>query len=74
MTVGPETCYRVQGGIPLQGTVFVQGAKNAALKMIAAGYQFVTLASESRMMAAKAAEEVAAVRKSGVTAGRLPAY
>ena len=36
MTVGPETCYRVQGGIPLQGTVFVQGAKNAALKMIAA--------------------------------------
>jgi hypothetical protein len=25
-------------------------------------------------MAAKAAEEVAAVRKSGVTAGKLPAY
>ena len=36
MTVGPETCYRVHGGVPLQGTVFVQGAKNAALKMIAA--------------------------------------
>lgn len=36
MTIGPETCYRVRGGIPLQGTVFVQGAKNAALKMIAA--------------------------------------
>jgi UDP-N-acetylglucosamine 1-carboxyvinyltransferase len=36
MTVGPETCYRVRGGIPLQGTVFIQGAKNAALKMIAA--------------------------------------
>ena len=36
MTVGPETCYRVRGGIPLHGTVFVQGAKNAALKMIAA--------------------------------------
>jgi UDP-N-acetylglucosamine 1-carboxyvinyltransferase len=36
MSIGPETCYRVRGGIPLQGTVFVQGAKNAALKMIAA--------------------------------------
>ena len=36
MTIGPETCYRVRGGTPLQGTVFVQGAKNAALKMIAA--------------------------------------
>jgi UDP-N-acetylglucosamine 1-carboxyvinyltransferase len=44
MTVGPETCYRVQGGIPLQGTVFVQGAKNAALKMIAASL----LAAEGR--------------------------
>jgi UDP-N-acetylglucosamine 1-carboxyvinyltransferase len=30
------TRYRVRGGHPLQGTVFVQGAKNAALKMIAA--------------------------------------
>ena len=36
MTVGPETCYRVRGGAALHGTVFVQGAKNAALKMIAA--------------------------------------
>src|SRR6266699_2469282 len=36
MTLGPETSYRVRGGAPLQGTVFVQGAKNAALKMIAA--------------------------------------
>src|SRR5438067_6544683 len=36
MTVGPETCYRVRGGVPLHGTVFVQGAKNAALKMLAA--------------------------------------
>ncbi|MBI1848359.1 MAG: 2,4-dihydroxyhept-2-ene-1,7-dioic acid aldolase [Candidatus Rokubacteria bacterium] len=45
-----------------------------ALKMIAAGYQFVTLASDSRFMAAKAAEEVAVVRKSGVAAGKLPAY
>src|SRR5258706_8096498 len=36
MTSGPHTRYIVRGGIPLQGTVFVQGAKNAALKMIAA--------------------------------------
>ena len=36
MTTGPETRYRVRGGNTLQGTVFVQGAKNAALKMIAA--------------------------------------
>src|SRR6266702_3387287 len=36
MTLGPETNYRVRGGAPLHGTVFVQGAKNAALKMIAA--------------------------------------
>src|SRR5215470_6021497 len=44
MTVGPETCYRVRGSAPLRGTVFVQGAKNAALKMIAASL----LASEGR--------------------------
>jgi UDP-N-acetylglucosamine 1-carboxyvinyltransferase len=36
MTSGQETSYIVRGGNPLQGTVFVQGAKNAALKMIAA--------------------------------------
>jgi UDP-N-acetylglucosamine 1-carboxyvinyltransferase len=36
MTSGPKTRYRVRGGNQLQGTVFVQGAKNAALKMIAA--------------------------------------
>src|SRR5581483_2632883 len=36
MTSGPETSYRVRGGTPLHGTVFVQGAKNAVLKMIAA--------------------------------------
>ena len=41
--------------------------------MMAAGYQFVTLASDSRHLAAKAAEEAAAVKK--VTAGgKLPAY
>ena len=44
MTVAPETCYRVRGGAPLHGTVFVQGAKNAALKMIAASL----LAAEGR--------------------------
>lgn len=32
---GPVT-FRVTGGVPLEGTVFVQGAKNAALPMIAA--------------------------------------
>jgi 4-hydroxy-2-oxoheptanedioate aldolase len=56
----------------------VAGIHNAtaayAQKMIAAGYQFVTLASDSRFLAAKAAEEVAVVRKTGVSAGRLPAY
>src|SRR5262252_3458101 len=36
MSSGHRTCYRVIGGNPLQGTVFVQGAKNAALKMVAA--------------------------------------
>ena len=45
-----------------------------ALKMIEAGYQFVTLASDSRFMAAKAAEEVGSVRKSGIKTGKLPAY
>jgi 4-hydroxy-2-oxoheptanedioate aldolase len=45
-----------------------------AAKMVAAGYTFVTLASDSRFMAAKAAEEVAVVRKSAAPAGKLPAY
>lgn len=56
----------------------VAGIHNAtaayALRMVAAGFQFVTLASDSRFLAAKAADEVAAVRKSGVKAGTLPAY
>ena len=55
----------------------VAGIHNAtsgyALKMIEAGYQFVVIASDSRFMAARAAEEVSAVRKSAV-GGRLPAY
>src|SRR6266536_4386456 len=45
----------------------VAGIHNAtaayAIKMIAEGYQFVTLASDSRFMAAKAAEEIGVVRK-----------
>jgi UDP-N-acetylglucosamine 1-carboxyvinyltransferase len=36
MTNGTEIRYHVRGGTPLTGTVFIQGAKNAALKMIAA--------------------------------------
>jgi UDP-N-acetylglucosamine 1-carboxyvinyltransferase len=36
MTKGTEIRYHVRGGTPLTGTVFIQGAKNAALKMIAA--------------------------------------
>jgi 4-hydroxy-2-oxoheptanedioate aldolase len=56
----------------------VAGIHNAtaayALTMVAAGYQFVTLASDSRFLAAKAAEAVAAMRKTGVKAGHLPAY
>src|SRR6202020_2829091 len=44
MTKGTEIRYRVRGGAPLHGTVFVQGAKNAALKMIAASL----LASKGR--------------------------
>ena len=42
--------------------------------MINDGFQFVTIASDSRFLAAKASEEVAALRKSGVRTGRLPAY
>jgi len=55
----------------------VAGIHNAtsgyALKMIEAGYQFVVLASDSRFIAARAAEEVSAVRKSAI-GGKLPAY
>jgi 4-hydroxy-2-oxoheptanedioate aldolase len=50
------------------------GSATYALKMIAAGYRFVTLASDSRFLAAKAAEEVNAVRQSAVPGGKLPAY
>ncbi len=56
----------------------VAGIHNAtaayALKMIAAGYQFVTLASDSRFVAARAAEEVGAVRRARPAEGKLPAY
>ncbi len=44
-----------------------------ALKMAAEGYQFLTLASDSRFLAARAAEEVGAVKKSAKE-GKLPAY
>jgi 4-hydroxy-2-oxoheptanedioate aldolase len=64
-----EACKRhnVVAGIHCGGAPY-------ALKMIAAGYQFVTLASDGRFLAARAADEVAAVRKTGVSAGKLPAY
>ena len=52
MTVGLETCYRVRGGAPLRGTVFVQGAKNAALKMIAASNSIARLRSNGHGHAA----------------------
>ena len=55
----------------------VAGIHNAtsgyALKMMEAGYQFLTLASDSRFMAARAAEEASAVKKSS-KGGKLPAY
>jgi 4-hydroxy-2-oxoheptanedioate aldolase len=44
-----------------------------ANRMIADGYRFLTLASDSRFLAAKAAEEIAVVRKGGA-GGTLPAY
>ena len=44
-----------------------------ALRMVAEGFQFVTLASDSRFLAARAAEEAAAVKKT-VASGKLPAY
>jgi 4-hydroxy-2-oxoheptanedioate aldolase len=59
--------HNVVAGIHCGGAAY-------ALKMIAGGYQFVTLASDGRFLAARAADEVAAVRKSGVSTGKLPAY
>ena len=50
------------------------GTAAYATKMIAAGYQFVTLASDGRFLAARAADEVGAVRKTGAGGGKLPAY
>jgi 4-hydroxy-2-oxoheptanedioate aldolase len=44
-----------------------------ALKMIGEGYQFVTLASDSRFLAARAADQVKIVKQSA-TGGKLPAY
>jgi 4-hydroxy-2-oxoheptanedioate aldolase len=45
-----------------------------ARHIIEQGYRFVSLASDSRFLAAKAAEEVAAIRASGVSASVVPAY
>ncbi len=45
-----------------------------ALKMIEQGYRFVTIASDSRFLAARASEEVAAVRKGKAAGGKIPAY
>ena len=50
------------------------GTATYASQMINDGYQLVTLASDSRHLAAKAAEEINAVRKSGTKAGVMPAY
>lgn len=63
-----EACqrHRVVAGIHT-------GTSAYALKMIEAGYRFVTLASDSRFLAARAAEEAAAVKKSAAR-GKLPAY
>src|SRR5262245_60655167 len=44
-----------------------------ALKMRDEGYQFLTLASDSRFLAAKAAEEAKATKQSA-SGGKLPAY
>ena len=63
----------VMGGM-VTATVLAEAIYKEGLKMIAAGYQFVTLASDGRFLAARAADEVAAVRKTGVSAGKLPAY
>jgi len=64
-----EACRRhgVVAGIHTGGAAYAQ-------KMVAAGYRFVTLASDGRFLAAKAAEEAGAIRRSGVRAGVLPAY
>jgi 4-hydroxy-2-oxoheptanedioate aldolase len=44
-----------------------------AQKMIEDGYRFVTLGSDSRMLAVQAAADVAVVRKT-VTGGVVPTY
>jgi 4-hydroxy-2-oxoheptanedioate aldolase len=41
---------------------FHNATSGYALKMVSQGWQFVTLASDSRFLAAKAAEEAAAVK------------
>jgi 4-hydroxy-2-oxoheptanedioate aldolase len=56
----------------------VAGIHNAtaayALQMIEIGYRFVTLASDARFLAARAAEEVAVARRGAGAGGKVPAY
>ena len=59
--------HRVIAGIHCTGSAH-------ALKMIEKGFRFVTLASDNRLLAAKAAEEVGAVRKGRAKTRTLPAY
>jgi 4-hydroxy-2-oxoheptanedioate aldolase len=49
------------------------GTSAYAAKMAAQGWQFVTLASDARFLAQRAAEEAAAVKKTAAS-GKLPAY
>ena len=64
-----EACkrHRVVAGIHC-------GVAEYSLKMMEIGYQFVTLASDSRFLAIKAAEQVTAVKKSASRGGKVPAY
>ena len=73
----PNYLPRLRSGLLASITVpWIPQPDQAALeaRLDALVSQFVTLASESRFMAARAAEEVSAVRKTGVKAGTLPAY
>lgn len=58
--------YGIVAGIHNNTTAYAQ-------KMIDEGFRFVTLASDSRFLAARASEETAALRKTA-RIGRIPAY
>ena len=71
MTMGSKTTrYRVRGGNPLEGTVFVQGAKNAALKMIAASL-LTSGAAFAQSTTVQGANEGARAGGAGRLAGEL---